>query len=70
MNENLVRTQIVTDFPSSGEERCPTGGVVAADRQCKRLPYHLPLRVLTPSVLPRFRGSATSPEEEKSVTFV
>ena len=42
-------------------------GVVGIYKVFLILPYYLPLRVLTPSKLPRYRGRATSPEEESLV---
>ena len=62
MNENLVRTQRVTEFPSSGEEGCPTGGVVAAN-----MPQFFKYSNI-PTTSPY--GYSSSPEEENSDTIV
>ena len=64
---------VVTELPSFGKEGCPPGGVVGKEyfdlfyigvAKAVYFSYHLPLRVLTPSLLPRYRGRATFRKEE------
>ena len=64
LNRNLDGTQMVTYFPSSGEEGWPTAGVVAAATNA--LIYIL--NTILPSVFAATTspfGYSSSPEEEK-----